>query len=170
MAITAAEIKVYYASGQTALSGQTGSANTAKLGGNISITEVTDNTLNNMFPDITGDEAAAGVSKYCKVFVKNTNGSLTWQNVKAWVSSVTPGTDNEIAIGLENSANDTTTDGVAPSGVTFSTPTTKGAGLNLSNIASNAAVGVWVRWTVNAGATAKANEAGTLRFEGDTAA
>lgn len=166
MAITQAEIKVYYASGQTALTGQTGSRTTAANGGNISITEVPDNQLNNLFPDITGDEAAAGVVKYCKIFVKNTNASLTWQNVKSWISSITPGTDNEIAIALEGSANDTT----PPASGNFTTPTSKATGLSLSNIASNGAVGIWVRWTVDAGATAKANEAGTIRFEGDTAA
>lgn len=166
MAILASEIKVYYASGQTALSNQTGSRALSASGGNISITEVADNTLNNLFPDITGDEAAAGVVKYSKIFVKNTNGSLTWQNVKAWVSSVTPGTDNEIAIALEGSANDTT----PPASGNFVTPTSKATGLALSNIDSNGAKGIWVRWTVDAGATAKASEAGTMRFEGDTAA
>jgi hypothetical protein len=166
MPIQSTDIQIFYASGQTGLTGQTGSRTTGAAGGNISITQVTDNVVNNLFPDITGDEAAAGVTKYCKIFVKNTNGSLTWQTVKGWVSSITPGTDNEIAIALEATANDLT----PPISGSFSTPTTKGAGLTLGNIASNATVGIWVRWVVNAGATAKANEAGTIRFEGDTAA
>lgn len=166
MPIQTSDIQIFYASGQTALTGQTGSRTTSASGGNISVTQVTDNVVNNLFPDITGDEAAAGVTKYSKIFVKNTNGSLTWQSVKGWISSITPGTDNEISIALEASSNDT----AAPSSGSFSTPTSKGAGLSLGNIASNGTVGIWVRWVVNAGATAKANEAGTIRFEGDTAA
>lgn len=165
MAILASEIKYYYASGQTALSNQAGSKTTAQSGGNISTTEITDNVLNNLFDDITGDQAAAGHVVHAKIFVKNTNGSLTWQNVKAWIDSITPGEDNEIAIALG-----TATDTSPPSSGNFSTPTTKGAGLNIGNIASNGSQGIWVRWTVNAGATAKNSEAGTMKVEGDTAA
>jgi hypothetical protein len=166
MPILSTDIQVLYASGQTALTGQVGTRTTGAAGGNISTTQVTDNTLNNLFPDVTGDQAAAGVTLYCKVFVKNTNGTLTWQNVKGWISALTPGGDNTLAIALEASANDLT----PPVSGSFSTPTTKVAGLALGSIASNAAVGVWVRWVINAGATAKAAAAGTMRFEGDTAA
>lgn len=165
MAILSSEIKVYYATGSST-SGIASNRTNAASGGAISITEVTDNTVNNLFPDITGDEAAAGVTKYCKIFIKNTHGSLTWQNAKAWVSSVTPGTDNEISLALEATSNDTT----PPSSGSFSTPTTKGAGLTLGNVANGGAVALWVRWVVNAGATAKANEAATIRAEGDSAA
>ena len=74
MPIQTSDIQIFYASGQTALTGQTGSRTTSASGGNISVTQVTDNVVNNLFPDITGDEAAAGVTKYSKIFVKNTNG------------------------------------------------------------------------------------------------
>jgi len=39
-------------------------------GADISVTEVVDNTDNNLFTDITGDEAAAGGTEYRKIFRK----------------------------------------------------------------------------------------------------
>ncbi len=56
-------------------------------GGAISGTLVTDNVDNNLFTDITGDEAAAGGTEYRKIFRKNEHGSLTWQNVISWILS-----------------------------------------------------------------------------------
>lgn len=56
-------------------------------GGAISGTLVTDNIDNNLFTDITGDEAAAGGTEYRKIFRKNEHGSLTWQNVISWILS-----------------------------------------------------------------------------------
>jgi len=56
-------------------------------GGAITATEVVDNTDNNLFSDITGDEAAAGGTEYRKAFRKNTHGSLDWQNVVTWLQS-----------------------------------------------------------------------------------
>jgi len=56
-------------------------------GADISATEVVDNTDNNLFTDITGDEAAAGGTEYRKIFRKNNHGTLTWQNVVSWLQS-----------------------------------------------------------------------------------
>lgn len=56
-------------------------------GGDISATEIVDNADNNLFTDITGDEAAAGGTEYRKTFRKNTHGTLTWQNVVTWLQS-----------------------------------------------------------------------------------
>jgi hypothetical protein len=46
-----------------------------------------DNTDNNLFTDITGDEASAGGTEYRKIFRKNNHGSLSWQNVVSWLQS-----------------------------------------------------------------------------------
>ena len=69
MAIISADLKEY----------ESNSANSD--GGEITAVEVVDNTDNNLFTDITGDEAAAGGTEYRKSFRKNTHGSLSWQNV-----------------------------------------------------------------------------------------
>ena len=63
------------------------SSNANSDGGAISATEVVDNTDNNLFTDITGDEASAGGTEYRKVFRKNNHGSLSWQNVVSWLQS-----------------------------------------------------------------------------------
>ncbi len=75
MAIVSTDLKEY----------KSNSANSD--GGDITATEVVDNTDNNLFTDITGDEAAAGGTEYRKAFRKNTHGSLTWQNVVTWLQS-----------------------------------------------------------------------------------
>lgn len=75
MAITSSDLKEYKSNA------------TLSDGQDISATEVVDNTDNNLFTDITGDEAAAGGTEYRKVFRKNTHGSLTWQNVVTWLLS-----------------------------------------------------------------------------------
>ncbi len=75
MAIVSADLKEYKSNA------------TLSDGQDISATEVVDNVDNNLFTDITGDEAAAGGTEYRKVFRKNTHGSLTWQNVVSWLQS-----------------------------------------------------------------------------------
>lgn len=75
MAIVSADLKEYK------------SNSTDSDGGAITATEVVDNTDNNLFSDITGDEAAAGGTEYRKAFRKNTHGTLTWQNVVTWLQS-----------------------------------------------------------------------------------
>jgi hypothetical protein len=75
MAIVSGDLKEY----------KSNSANSD--GGDITATEVVDNTDNNLFSDITGDEAAAGGTEYRKAFRKNTHGTLDWQNVVTWLQS-----------------------------------------------------------------------------------
>ena len=170
MAIIASDIEVR-------LSG--GASNTdpaAALGGAMSTVAggiITTNVLNNLFDDTTGDESAAGDIEYRGIYVKNNHGSLTWQTVKAWISSLTTSTDDELAIALAdeglNAAMETiTNESTAPTGPSFSTPTTKATGLSLGNIPFSQYYGIWVRRTVTAGASAIDNNAGTLSCEGDT--
>ncbi len=180
MAIVASDIK-YRLSIKT---GSAGNANAqadpnASLGKYISTTDITDNTLNNLFDNISGDENAASTVDYRCIFVYNSHGSLTWQSPKVWLSSEVSG-GASIAIGIDTNAasavgsasaqaievaNETT----APGGVTFSSPTTKGAGLSLSDLPNGQCRAIWVRRTA-ANSAALANDGATLRTEGDTAA
>src|SRR5262245_4328854 len=77
-----------------------------------------------LFDDVTGAESAAGDTEYRGVYVKNNHGSLTWQQVKVWISADTPSadTDADIALAAEavnvnmaSIANENT----APGSVTF---------------------------------------------------
>lgn len=151
------------------------------LGKYISTTQITDNTLNNLFDDVTGDENSASDVEYRCIFVHNAHGSLTWQNVVVWLSSeVSNGASTAIAIddiaassigSSSAQADEITDENTAPgSGVgSFSSPTTKGAGLSLGNIAAGQCRAIWIKRTA-ANNAALNNDGVTLSFSGDTAA
>lgn len=170
MAIVDADIK-YRLSG--------GSGNTdpnASLGTTKSSTEVVDNTVDNLFDDVSGDEASAGDTEYRCIYVHNNHGSLTWISPKIWITSNTTSTGDEIDIGLGTSAvngteQDLTGSGesTAPSGVSFSHPTTKSGGLSPGNIPSGQHKAIWIRRVVGALTGAKDANAGTFKSEGDSA-
>jgi len=74
------------------------------LGGYISTTAITDNTINNLFPDITGDQNAGYQVDYRCVFLKNTNGSgLALQAAVLWVTGQVAGGAN-VLIGVDPTA------------------------------------------------------------------
>lgn len=160
--------------------GNTGDANNANpnlsLGGACSTAAIVDNTDNNTFDDVSGDESAIGTIEYRCRCIKNTHGSITLLAPKVWISSNTPSTDDTIAIGLGTSgvstgseqvvANETT----APVGVSFSSPSTKGTGLAPGNVPAGQQFFIWERRTVNVGAAAVSANAYTIKVEGDTTA
>lgn len=126
----------------------------------------------NLFDDVSGAESAAGDIEYRCFYVHNNNGSLVLQNAVIWIDANTTG--NRIAIGLGTSAVNGTEQTVAnedtaPSGVTFSQPASKGAGIALGNIPAGQHRAVWIRRTI-AAATPASNDTYNLRVEGDTAA
>jgi hypothetical protein len=93
-----------------------------------------------------------------------------------WVSAETPGGVN-IAIGLDPAGvgNGSTTgvattvanENTAPAGVTFSTPTSKGTGLAITDLAPGTGRAIWLRRTATNSAAID-NDSATLSFEGDT--
>ena len=135
---------------------------------------ITSGAANNLWDDVSSGEASAGDVEYRGFYVKNKHGSLTWENVVAWIDSLTSSADTEFDIALcdegvnatmETIANEST----APSGLSFTRPTSKGAGLSIGNIPAGQYMGIWIKRTVTAGAAA-ANDSGSIRCEGDTAA
>lgn len=91
MAIVSGDI-LYKFSVKTGSAGNSTAGTAAgSLGKYISTTQITDNTLNNLFDDITGDENAASTVDYRCFFVHNSHASLTWQNVVVWLSSEVAG-------------------------------------------------------------------------------
>lgn len=88
MSIVATDIKKYK------------SANGSSEGGVITATEITDATIDNLFPSVTVQQAQDGETDYRKFFVKNTNPSINWSNVVVWKSLPTPSADDEIAIAV----------------------------------------------------------------------
>jgi len=171
MAITSTDI-LYLYSGATA-SGAAQTDPDASLGGYVSGTEIPDNVDNNLFDDVTGDEASAGDTEYRALFIKNNHANLTWQNVVAWIDTETPGADSiDIAVeGVSGDQIQTIADeSTAPTGVTFSHPTTKETGISLGNLPAGSASGIWLKRIVPADCPAYSGNYMILKVEGDTPA
>jgi len=169
MAIVAGDLKIYFSGG----SGNTDP--NASLGGAISTTEVTDNTTHNLFDQVSGTESLAGDTEYRGIYLKNTHGTLTLQNTKVYISSNTGSADTTIDIALDGGATNATMEtlsdeSTAPSGETFTAPTTYAGGLSIGSLAAGEKKGIFVRRTVNASAAAVNDDAVTIKYDGDTAA
>jgi len=149
----------------------------ASLGKYISITEIVDATLGNLFDDVSGDENAASDVEYRCIFVHNNHGSLTWQNVVVWLSAEVGGGANaaiavdDVAaspIGQSGAQADQVADeSTAPSGESFSSPVTKGTGLSIGNLLAGYCRAIWVRRSAT-NSVALNNDGVTIRCEGDT--
>jgi len=170
----------------------------ASLGGYRSSTEITDDSDNNLFDDVSGAEAAAGDVEYRCICIKNAHGSLELQNAKVFLQEADVGAGNSIAFAVETPESTHLTDGDAQtvaneSTVPASIDTTdhNGAGsgvsdwstgsdyaggvaINLGGHDVNLGVGeiifVWIRRTIGVAAAAAAAVNFTVRIEGDTAA
>lgn len=169
MPIVASDLKIR-------LSGGAGNSDVnASLGGAKSSTEVTDNTTHNLFDQVSGTESNAGDIEYRGVYLHNGHGSLTAQNTRVYISSNTGSADTTIDIALAGEGLNATMETIgnentAPSGETFSAPTTYAGGLDMGNIPSGQHYGLWIRRTVDAGAAAVNDDAVTIKYDCDTAA
>lgn len=154
------------------LSGGNGNTDpAASLGGAMSSSAQVSTALNAFFDFVTSAEAAAGDTEYRCIYVTNT-GSTTALDAKLWIQSNTPNSDNDIAIALGGEGKNGTAETVAnestaPTGESFSAPSTEGTALSLGDLAQNDYYPVWVRRTVDAGAAADASEQFTLRVKYD---
>lgn len=171
-------IKLSTTAGAAGNSTAGGAAGTS-LGKYISTTQITDATLNNLFPDVTGDENAASNVDYQAVFVHNNHATLTLQNPVIYMSAEVAGgasaaiaVDSTAASALANAtaqALQIATKNTAPAGpLTFSSPTTKAAGLALGNIGPGQVKAFWIRRT-SSNSTALNNDGVTVTVAGDTA-
>jgi hypothetical protein len=159
------------------LSGGSGNSDpNAALGGVMSTsTSVTDNTTHNLFDVVSGAESSAGDTEYRGVYVLNNHGSLTSQNTHVYISSQTSSADTSLEIALAGEGLNATMETIgnentAPSGETFSAPSTYAGGLDMGNIPNGQRYGLWVKRIVNAAAAAVNDDATTLTVGLDTAA
>lgn len=177
-AIVASDILTKY----TVVTGSAGNSTAGTANGSLgkyaSSTNWTGGSLNDLFDDISGAENAASTIDYRGIAVHNSNASNTWENPVVYLSSEVAGgasiavaadTTATSAVGSASAqllqiANETT----APAGpLTFSSPTTAGSGVALSNIPVGNVKGVWVRRSA-ANSSALSNDGVTLGFAGDT--
>ena len=181
MAIVAADILIKLAT--TAGTAGNQGAGTPTTGSDygkyISTTEVSGTALNNLFDDITGQENFDSDVEYRPVFVHNSHGSLTMQNTVVYISAETAG-GASAALGADTTASSAlgsasaqaltiANENTAPAGVSFSSPTTRGTGVSLGNIAAGSVKAFWIRRTA-ANTVALNNDGLTFTVSCDTAA
>lgn len=171
MAVSASDMKFF-------LSG--GAANTdpnASIGDEVSATEVDFGTIaENLFDNVTAGEALAGHVDYRCIYLFNTNGSDTLEDVKIWIETNTPSASTSIKIGLDPAgigdgsatgvADTPVDDETAPAGVSFSAPANEGAALAIGDLEAGEGIAVWIERTVDADAPAAASDGFTLRIAG----
>ena len=85
MTIIASDVKFYKAATNNDLAGN---------GGRISATEIVDDTLNNLFPNVSSAERVAGLTRYRKMFLRNENvEDLILYHTDLWVGTQSVGED-----------------------------------------------------------------------------
>lgn len=141
----------------------------AALGGAKSSTSFSTNAI---FDDVSSAEASAGDTEYRCFYVHNAHATLTLQGAKIWIQSQTSSSDTDIALalggeGLNGTAETVADESTAPTGETFSQPSSFAGGLTIGDLAPGDHYPVWIRRTVNA-AAASATDTWTVRVQGDT--
>lgn len=169
MVIASTDLKLFHSGG--------GSNSTIAndIAGDISSVELTDNSLNNLWDDVSGDEGSSGDTEYRKIFFKNAHGSLVAQGTMLWILTQTTSANDAISIGLDPAGAgaagaDIANESTAPAGVTFSAPSSKGTGLSLGSPAAGVRYAIWIKRVVDASAAAADANSYVLKIECDSAA
>jgi len=155
------------------LSGGSGNAvGDASLGG-IKSTTVKSTALNGLFDSVGAAEALAGDIEYRCIYLHNASATDTMTNAVVYISANTPLAGTTLDIGVGTAAINATeqtiaNESTAPSGVTFSAPSTAGTGLALGNIPLGQHKAIWIRRTVTAGSGSSASDGGTLGYQCET--
>lgn len=113
------------------------------------------NQTNKVFDDIAVVESTGGDIEYRCVYVKNAHATDAMTGVKIWISADTPGADT-LAIGLDAGGLNATAvtianENTAPTGVSFSAPSSEGTALSMGSLAAGDYYALWVRRTVPSG-------------------
>lgn len=192
MAITASDLKSYFTQGGGSSDGGAAGSAATSLGGYRGSTEITTNTDNNLFDDVSGAEASAGDTEYRCLCIKNTHGSLSLQSAKVYVPTLAVGAGQTISIAVEvptgnastgnaqSVANESTAPAVNSGNVSnwaeASTIATlaNGIPININGHSADLAAGqivfVWIKRVVSAGAAAISGANFKPVIGGDTAA
>lgn len=138
------------------------------LGGTTSSVSVSGTAMNNIFANVSAEDAAAGEVFYKAIDLLN-SGDAEATSITMWMSTETPSPSTQIDFGINDSTpiNDTTSvvdAETAPAGTTFA-HYNSGSKLSLPNIAAGSYARVWLRLTVTAGATNTSNDLSTFTVE-----
>lgn len=160
MSVTPSDIKFYQS--------------TSGLGGAFVATEITSNTLHNIFDVVSNDEAVTGDVEYRCIYVKNTNATSTLYNGEMYINAGTVSDKSSIAIGAGTSAVNGTEQSIAnestaPSAVSFIDAIGVDYTITLGDIPAGQTKAVWLKRTILSAATAQSNDYCILTVIGDTA-
>ena len=151
--------------------GSSNSDPNASLGGVVSSNGPTDNVLHNMFDEVSGSESLPGDTEYRCFVCKNNHSTLTAKTPRFYITGDT-GSQWDIALdgnGLNTNPESVANESTAPSGETFSHPTTYAGGLAPADIpATQHSGGIWARRTIPAAAGAETPHTVTMKFDCDT--
>jgi hypothetical protein len=167
--------------------GASGTSNSLSLGSTINANTITDNTANNIFSDVTGDQSASGIQQYRCIAVKDANGSgAAMLNAKVYISGYVRATANydtmyfaiQNPTGGTNPVQTITSDTTAPNANLFITAigntvawTAEGAPsatLSFGTVAAAQWMGIWLQRSVPVSAAAFSNRAVTITVACET--
>lgn len=142
----------------------------ASLGGAMSDTEVSSTAMNNIFDDVSPDEASDGDTEYRAIDVYN-SGDAQAESVEIYMSAETSSSDTELDFYNDGSTHDGSDqedeiadESTEPSGASWSHYTSSSK-LSLPDIPAGEATRLWIRRTVSSGATNTNNDQGTLAVD-----
>jgi hypothetical protein len=157
----------------TRLSGGASNAvGNSSLGG-VKSSNAASSTVDLLFDAVTAAQAAAGLVEYRCVYLHNANASLTMTAAKAYISANCSLANTTIDIGVGSAAINGTeqtvaNEGTAPTGITFSAPSSAAAGIALGDIPAGQHIAIWIRRTITAGAGATPSDTYTLGYQCET--
>lgn len=155
-----------------------GTAN-GSLGKYVSTTQLTNNSLHNLFDLVSGAENQAQESEYRCLAILNNHATSSMQNLKAFVvSQGAGGVDFEIGADTNSAAPkgqsaaqflEVTNEDTAPGGVSFSAPASYAAGITLGGgtVPAASVAGLWIR-RIAKNSAAIAGDSVKLRLQWDS--
>jgi len=153
MALVAGDLKMFL----------TGGASNAdpnlSLGGVTSSVQFVDDTLQNLFGNVSAAEALVGSTKYRALALKNTSGTSIAYGTYIHISEETPSTYTTVEIAYDaTGTQDIVDENTAPVGLIFSAPLDLATAIALGDIAVSGVARIWFKRIVTAGAVAFPDE------------
>lgn len=140
----------------------------ASLGGVRSSNAISATAMNNLFDNVSPDEASAGDTEYRALDLYN-SGDATATNVVMFFDPNSSSADTALTVATEASPIDSTTsiadESTAPAGSPTYTAPTSGAKKSLPDIAAGSACRLWLKRVVTAAAGNTSNDAATMKWE-----
>jgi len=135
------------------------------LGGNMSSYQLSSTPLNNLFDNVSYDEASAGDDEYrCLVLFANGN---NYSDVSVYMSTETSSPDTQIDMWMEGKTTtpiEVADESTAPSGSSFQHYTSSNK-LSVGSMANGDKVYIWFKRHVNAGAASTSSDSGVISVE-----